>query len=109
VLHPLFIKIWGEGTVPEDWKEEYLIKLPKKGDLSKCSNFRWITLFSIPGNVLNRIILHKMKEYLHPLLRDQQAGLRKGRSFTDQIATLLIIIEQLLEWNTPLYINFTGY
>ncbi|KAK3759649.1 hypothetical protein RRG08_062181 [Elysia crispata] len=30
MLHPLFIKIWEEDQVPTEWKEGYLIKLPKK-------------------------------------------------------------------------------
>ena len=49
-----------------------------------------------------------MKDVVHvdPLLRDQQAGFRAGRSCADQIATLRIILEQSLEWNSPLYINF---
>ncbi|VDO68529.1 unnamed protein product [Schistosoma margrebowiei] len=31
------------------------------------------------------------------------------RSCTDQIATLRNIVEQLIEWNSPLYINFIDY
>ena len=40
-----------------------------------------------------------------PQLRDEQAGFRQNRSCTDQIATLQIIVEQSLEWNSSLYIN----
>ena len=29
LLYPLFTKIWEEERVPTDWKEGYLIKLPK--------------------------------------------------------------------------------
>ncbi len=29
--------------VPTDWKEGYLTKLPKKGDLSNCNNYRGVT------------------------------------------------------------------
>jgi len=42
-------------------------------------------------------------------LRDQQAGFRKDRSCTDQIATLRIIVEQPLEYSSSLYINFIDY
>ncbi|VDP42807.1 unnamed protein product [Schistosoma margrebowiei] len=31
------------------------------------------------------------------------------RSCTDQIATLRIIVEQSIEWNSSLYINFIDY
>ena len=109
MLHPLFMKIWEEEQVPSEWKEGYLIKIPKKGDLSNCSNYRGITLLSIPGKVFNRVLLNRMKKAVDPLLRDQQAGFRTNRSCTDQIATLRIILEQSLEWNSPLYVNFVDY
>ncbi|VDP80321.1 unnamed protein product, partial [Schistosoma curassoni] len=48
ILHILFNKIWDEEQVPTDWKGEILIKIPKKDDLSKCDNYRGITLLSRP-------------------------------------------------------------
>lgn len=95
--------------MPTEWKEGYIIKLPKKGDLSKCDNYRGIPLLSIPGKVFNRIILNRMKDQVDTELRDQQTGFRKDRSCTDQIATLRIIVEQSLEWNSSLYITFVDY
>ena len=74
MLHPLFKEIWQAKHVPDEWKEGYLIKLPKKGDLSNCSNYRGITLLSVPGKVFSRIILNRIKDAVDPLLRDQQAG-----------------------------------
>ncbi|VDO81152.1 unnamed protein product [Schistosoma margrebowiei] len=50
-----------------------------------------------------------MKNAIDAQLRDQQAELRKDRSCTDQIATLRIIAEQSVEWNSSLYINFIDY
>ena len=50
-----------------------------------------------------------MKDEVDAQLRDQQAGSRKDRSCTDQIATLRVIVEQSVEWNSSLYINFTDF
>ena len=50
-----------------------------------------------------------MKDKVDEELRDQQAGFRKERSCTDQIATLRIILEQSIEWNSSLYICFVDY
>ena len=109
MLDPLFSQIWEEEKVPSESKEGYLIKIPKKGDLSSSSNYRGITLLSIPGKVFNRVLLNRMKDAVDPQLRDQQADFRKDRSCTDQIATLRIILEQLREWNSPFYVNFIDY
>ena len=66
LLYPLFIKIWIEERVPTEWKEGYLINLLKKGDLISCSNYRSITLLSIPGKVINRVLLNRMKDAIDP-------------------------------------------
>ena len=50
-----------------------------------------------------------MKTEVDRLLREEQAGFRKERSCTDHIATLRVIIEQSLEWNSPLYITFLDF
>ena len=69
VFHPLFEKIWNEEQVPSDWKEGFIVKLPKRGDLSQCKNHRGIMLLSIPGKIFNRIILDRMKTAVGKLLR----------------------------------------
>ncbi|VDO89513.1 unnamed protein product [Schistosoma margrebowiei] len=77
MLHLLFRKIWEEKQVPMDWKEGHLIKIPKKGDLSKCENYRGITLLSISGKVFNRVLLNRMKDAVDAQLCDQPAEFRK--------------------------------
>ena len=109
MLYEIFEKVWEEETIPEDWKEGYLVKVPKKGDLANCSNSRGITMLSVPGKILSRIILQRLIDALEEILRDQQMGFRKNRSCTDHIATLRIIAEQSLEWNSSLYITFIDF
>ncbi|RUS90025.1 hypothetical protein EGW08_002212 [Elysia chlorotica] len=109
MLHPLLTKIWENECVPVDWKKGHLVKLPKKGDLSFCNNWRGIMLLSLPGKVLSRIILERLKTALDKTLREEQAGFRQDRSCTDHIATLRIIIEQSLEWQAPLYCIFVDF
>ena len=64
MLYGLFEKIWQEEKIPSEWKEGLLIKIPKKGDLGLCSNYRGITLLSVPGKVLNRVILERLKDFV---------------------------------------------
>jgi len=40
MLYELFGKIWEMNEIPGE--EDYLIKLPKKGDLKKCKSWRGI-------------------------------------------------------------------
>ena len=67
LFYPLFNKIWCTKQILDEWKEGYLIKLPQKGDLSNCNNYRGIMLLSVPGKVLSRILLNRIKavSYTH--------------------------------------------
>ena len=108
-LHKIVIFVWEKEGIPDDWKRGLLMKLAKKGDLSLCGNWRGITLLSIPSKVLTRVILNRMKVAVDEALRDEQAGFRKDRSCIDQIATLRIIVEQTIEWSSPLYLLFVDF
>ena len=109
VLHSLLNKIWTAEDIPQDWRLGLLVKLPKKGDLSLRTNWRGIMLLTISSKVLCRIILERMKDALDSRLRDEQGGFRKERSCCDKMATLRIIVEQTLEWNTSLYMVFIDF
>ena len=108
-LVDLFNLVWEEEEVPAAWKKGIIVKLPKKGDLSNCSNWRGINLLSVPGKVFCRVLLQRVKNSVDKILREEQAGFRSGRSCTDQIFVLRTIVEQSLEWNSALYINFIDF
>lgn len=40
VLFDLCNRMWSEERIPAEWKKVLLIKLPKKGDLSYCKDWR---------------------------------------------------------------------
>jgi hypothetical protein len=65
MLHPLFEKMWNEGEMPNDWKYGLLIKIPKKGDIANCDNWRGITLLSVPSKVFTRVLLNRIKEHVN--------------------------------------------
>ena len=109
MMHPLLSKIWQQEIIPKDWKEGYMVKLPKKGNLTHCDNWRGIMLLSVPSKILSRIILDRLKRAIDSQLRSEQAGFRQDKSCTDHIATLRIIIEQSIEWQSSLYITFVDF
>ena len=106
---PLITKIWNDELCPEDWKNGHISILAKKGDLTHCGNYRGIMLLSVPGRILSKILLNRIKKKVNEKLRPNQAGFRPNRSTIDQITTLRIIIEQSKEWNSELFVNFIDY
>ena len=109
VFYELFKSIWEDEKSPTEWKEGLIVKLPKKGNLRDCDNYRGITLLCIASKVFNRIMLERLRSAVDGSLRDHQAGFRQARSCADQISTLRIIVEQSIKWNSSLYINFVDY
>ena len=90
-------------------KKGIVVKLPKKGDLSLCGNWRGINLLSVPGKIFCRVLLQRIKQGIDKQLREEQAGFRSGRSCNDQIFVLRTIVEQSIEWNSSLYINYIDF
>ena len=109
MFEPFFKNIWDAEEVPKDWKDGLIVKLPKQGDLSKCGNWRGLTLMSVPGKVLGKIILTRLRDAIDEKLRQEQAGFRKKRGTAEQIFILRNIVEQSIEWNSSLYALFVDY
>ena len=109
ILEPTFNQVWNEEKVPDAWKKGIVVKLPKKGDLSLCGNWRGINLLSVPGKIFCRVLLQRIKQGIDKQLREEQAGFRSGRSCNDQIFVLRTIVEQSIEWNSSLYINYIDF
>jgi len=101
----------GRGNLPDEWRSGIIVKLPKKGDLSDCYNWRGIQLhvLSLPSKILSRILLEGLKTSVDKQMRGEQAGFRTRRSCTDQIACLRMIVEQSIEWQSTAYINFIDF
>ena len=109
LLRSILERIWNSEETPESWTTGLIVKLPKKGDLSDCNNWRGITLLSITSKILSRIVHRRISETLDRYLRQEQAGFRPGRSCSEHIFTMRQILEQSHEWNTSLYINFLDF
>ena len=109
LLTCIFREIWERETIPEVWRTRLIVKLPKKGDLGNCDNWRGVTLLPITNKVFSKIIHTRLAEAVDEYIRQEQAGFCSGRSCSDHIFTLRQILEQSKEWNAPLYANFIDF
>jgi len=65
--------------------------LPKKGDMSHCSNYGTITLLSHVSKVLMMVLLERLKAQVEMHLSEEQAGLRRDRSTVHKMLILRLI------------------
>ena len=101
--------IWSLEKVPRKWKRGLIIKIPKKGNLKECKNWRGVTLLPVVSKILGRIVIDRICMGIDRRLRKEQAGFRSGRGTTEQIFILRNILEQVNEWQATLYLNFIDF
>ena len=60
-LQDLFTNCWEKDTLPQDLRDAVTVSLYKsKAEKSDCSNYRGITLLSLAGKILTRVLLNRL-------------------------------------------------
>ena len=90
------------------YKDASIIHLYKrKGNKQSCDNHRGISLLSIAGKILARILLNRLSKHLEDgLLPESQCGFRKNRGTVDMIFAAKQLQEKCQEQNSQLYTTF---
>uniref|UniRef100_A0A671TZG4 Reverse transcriptase domain-containing protein n=1 Tax=Sparus aurata TaxID=8175 RepID=A0A671TZG4_SPAAU len=105
-LTRLYSIAWQSGTVPLDWQTGVVVPLFKKGDRRVCSNYRGITLLSLPGKVYSRVLERRIRPIVEPRIQEEQCGFRPGRGTLDQLYTLRRVLEGSWEFAQPVHMCF---
>lgn len=97
------------GEKPSEWSLSGIVPIPKKGDLTKASNYRGISLTSIAAKIFNKLILNRCRPHVEPVLRQNQNGFRAERSTTSHILALRRLIEGIKDRNLQCIITFIDF
>ena len=101
--------MWRKEAIPQEFKDATIIHLFKrKGNPQVCDNHWGISLLSIAGKILARVLLNRLNEHLERsgLLPESQCGFRKNRGTIDMIFTARQLQEKCQEQNVDLYMTF---
>ena len=101
-LLALFNESWLTSKVPRIWKEGLIKPVYKPGKpKDKIASFRPITLTSVVGKVLERVIYDRLMYWLtqNNALSSIQAGFRRGRNTCEQISMLVNALHEASEKN----------
>jgi len=84
-LHKFICSAWEAEVLPQQWKEwkdaNIVTIFKKKGDKSDCGNYCGISLLSVAGKVLARVMLVRLLNHVvDVVLPDAQCGFRKRHS-----------------------------
>ena len=80
-LCELFESMWKQELIPQELKDAFIVHLYKrKRNPQTCDNHRGISLLSIAGKILARVLLNRLIDHLEDgLLPESQCGFRPGR------------------------------
>lgn len=92
------------GTVPLNWATGVVVLIFKKGDRRVCSNYRGITLFSLPWKAYARVLERRIWLIVEPRIQREQRCFRPGRGTLDQLYTLSRVLEGSWEYAQPVQV-----
>ena len=107
-LHNFILDCWSAKCLPQQCKNAYIILVHKQmGDRAECGNSRGISLLSVAGKVLAKIMLTRLLEHVVDLfLPESQCGFRRRRSTNDMIFVARQLQEKCREQHQDLYLAF---
>ncbi|GAB0209550.1 hypothetical protein GRJ2_003420700 [Grus japonensis] len=111
-LSTIYQQSWLTGEVPVDWRLANVMSIHKKGWKEDPGNYRAITLTSVPGKVMEQIILSAIMQHIQDtqVIRPSQHGFMKGRScLTNRISSYDQVIHSVDEGKAVdvVYLDFS--
>ncbi|NXI08561.1 RTBS polymerase, partial [Irena cyanogastra] len=96
-LSIIFAKSWATGEVPEDWRKANVTPVFKKGKKEDPGNYRPVSLTSIPGKVMEQLVLGAVSRHIKDrgIIRGTQHGFTKGKSC---LTNLIAFYEDVTRW-----------
>ncbi|KAJ7410364.1 hypothetical protein BTVI_53415 [Pitangus sulphuratus] len=78
----IFEKSWRTGKLSNDWRKSNVTPIFKKGKKKNPENYQPVSFTSIPGEVMEQIILEVMTKHVaeKKVIRSSQHGFTKGKS-----------------------------
>ena len=109
-LLSLYNTCWQRQTLPQDFKDAIIVMIYKrKGDGRDCDNHHGISLLSISGKVLAKIMLNRLNTISEQLLPESQCSFCAGRSTANMVFTLRQLQEKAVEQQMSLYIVLVDF
>jgi hypothetical protein len=87
----IFNKIFISAEIPDSFKFSVIFPLYKKGDVDLASNYRGISFINAICKLFTGLLLNRLQHWVdeNKILKECQAGFRKGYSTVDNLFTLV--------------------
>ena len=108
--HKLLLSImrhaYRQEAVPPEWQRGVINPIFKKGDKALCENYRGISLLPHCGKLFSSIIENRLRTLVESRIGEWQYGFRPGRSTSDLVFVMKMIMEKSWEWGREKFALF---
>ncbi|KAK4811340.1 hypothetical protein QYF61_024476 [Mycteria americana] len=98
-LSIIYQQSWLTGEVPADWRLANVTPIYKKGRKEDLGNYRPVSLTSVPGKLMEQIILSAITRHVenNQGIKPSQHGFRKGRSCLTNLISFYDKVTRLVD------------
>ncbi|GAB0182338.1 mitochondrial enolase superfamily member 1 [Grus japonensis] len=110
-LSIIYQRSWESGEVPADWKLANVIPIYKKGVREDPGNYRPVSLISVPGKIMEKIILGATERHLknNAIIRHSQHGFTKGKPCLTNLVSFYDKVTQQMDEGKAVDVVFLDF
>ncbi|KAJ7413878.1 RNA-directed DNA polymerase from mobile element jockey-like protein [Pitangus sulphuratus] len=106
----IFEQSWESGEVPPDWKLANIVMIFKKSK-EDPGNYRPVSLTSVPGKVMEKIILGSIEKHLkdNAVIGHSQHGFMRGKFCLSNLVSFYDKVTHLVDQGKPVDAIFLDF
>ncbi|GAB0206716.1 mitochondrial enolase superfamily member 1 [Grus japonensis] len=110
-LSIIFQRSWESGEVPVDWKLANIVPIFKKGKKEDPGNYRPVGLTSVPGKIMEKIMLGVIEKHLkdNAVIGHSQHGFVRGRACLTNLVSFYDKVTHLVDQGKPVDVIFLDF
>ena len=110
-LATIFNRSMQQGVVPQDFRDALVCPIYKKGAKTNCGNYRPVSLTSVVGKLMERVIKTELVQFLetNELLSQNQHGFRRSKSCLTNLLEYMEKVTDMVDQGHSVDIIFLDY
>nr|VZI45042.1 unnamed protein product [Spirometra erinaceieuropaei] len=108
-LHEVIKQAWRNEVAPDDWGLGIPVPILKKGDKTRCKDYRGISLIDVAAKVFVIVLLGRFQAVRDSRTSSNQAGFPSARGCVDQILKLRRVLEFYHSFQQPTVACFVDF